>query len=747
MSPSTARKTVAFISGVVRATGQTQTSITFHGGEPLLASIEVWTVLLESLAEQLIGVKVRTNVQTNLLAMDDAFAALFRKFGVSVGTSIDGPLEICDRVRGDGYWEQNQRGLAKAREHGLSVGGIATVSRETLGDFRRVAEFYVEQNLDMNLHPALGSLDHPDSPHALSPTENAGLMREAVQLCREKPKTIGVSTVEHYCHGLINGDPQVCTFKDCLGMFLALDPNGLIYPCQRFCGRPEFSFGNIGDQPAIPRLLASPMAQRMLDRQAQVSQRCAFCDHVSLCRGGCFYNAVATGDGIVDPLCAAYRSTFDNVRKLLLDEAASPENLDAIAAHPPAAGEHPLFRKGPLISLAQHPHPRRVAANARGILSIHALAKFNDPVQAARDVVHRHICGDLQRTEQVMRQHGERLRHPQTSLNNLYVHVTFACNLRCNHCYAQAGDANRSMDPRAFHRLLGDARKAGFRQLIITGGEPLVHPSFNPILEHSRAARGLGMNLVLRTNLAGALPDPLLLALAGAFDQVVASVDGDATTHDQRRGPGVYAQVTQNMERYQALCAKLPKSGELSLACCMDAASIQGAPGHSVRDLATLLGIKRIRFRPLLPLGRAASMSEPVMCEGLHAHLTPDEMLKADFQPLFSCGIGQNLYVEPDGHSFPCYAYHRPHTWLGNIFAQGLAYVLASDGFRALSRCTVDTMQKCRECEIRYLCGGACRAWGNEANQRDLNAPPPNCEHLQSRGRALLAAAEAYLRT
>ena len=27
-------------------------------------------------------------------------------------------------------------------------------------------------------------------------------------------------------------------------------------------------------------------------------------------------------------------------------------------------------------------------------------------------------------------------------------------------------------------------------------------------------------------------------------------------------------------------------------------------------------------------------------------------MLKADFQPLFTCGIGQNLYVEPDGNSF-----------------------------------------------------------------------------------------------
>ena len=109
--------------------------------------------------------------------------------------------------------------------------------------------------------------------------------------------------------------------------------------------------------------------------------------------------------------------------------------------------------------------------------------------------------------------------------------------------------------------------------------------------------------------------------------------------------------------RRKPICSAPPFSNlRDSLACCMDAASILGPPGHSMRELSARLGVQRIRFRPLLPLGRASSMSEPVMCEGLHAHMTPDEMLKADFQPLYTCGIGQNLYVEPDGNSFPCYA-------------------------------------------------------------------------------------------
>jgi uncharacterized protein len=294
--------------------------------------------------------------------------------------------------------------------------------------------------------------------------------------------------------------------------------------------------------------------------------------------------------------------------------------------------------------------------------------------------------------------------------------------------------------------LLGEARDAGFRQLVITGGEPLVHPSFAALVEFSRLARGSGINLVLRTNLMGTLSDPFLRSIATAFDQVVASVDGDSTTHDQRRGKDTYAKVTQNLERYQALSATVSDAAELSIACCMDSERIRGAPGDSVRALAARLGIRRARFRPLLPLGRAASNMEPVSCEGLHAHVNPEEMLKTDFRPLHTCGIGQNLYVEPDGNSFPCYAYHRPHTRLGDVFGQGLASILASPAFRALTRCTVDTIEKCRDCDIRYLCGGACRAWGSEENQRGVNAAPPNCEHLRSRGRALIKVAEEYLR-
>jgi uncharacterized protein len=181
------------------------------------------------------------------------------------------------------------------------------------------------------------------------------------------------------------------------------------------------------------------------------------------------------------------------------------------------------------------------------------------------------------------------------------------------------------------------------------------------------------------------------------------------------------------------------------LACVMRADDIQGPPGDAVQELARRLGVRRTRFRPLLPLGRARDWEEPPTSEALGSHVEPMELIERGFHPVSTCGIGQNLYVEPSGESFPCYAYHRPQSYLGNVIVDGLQTVLGSDAFGDLSCHCVDTNVKCQRCEVRYLCGGACRAWGGPANQFNLDASPPECSGLNARAYRLLAAAKEYL--
>jgi len=133
------------------------------------------------------------------------------------------------------------------------------------------------------------------------------------------------------------------------------------------------------------------------------------------------------------------------------------------------------------------------------------------------------------------------------------------------------------------------------------------------------------------------------------------------------------------------------------------------------------------------------------MCEGLMQHIAAEDMLKIRMQPLSTCGIGQNLFVKPDGKAYPCYAWCEDHTFIGDAFFEGLDAVMGSDAYRKLMDCSVDTISKCRNCGYRYLCGGACRAWGNRKSL-NLNAAPPQCDHLRERAQNLVAAAREYLR-
>ena len=248
----------------------------------------------------------------------------------------------------------------------------------------------------------------------------------------------------------------------------------------------------------------------------------------------------------------------------------------------------------------------------------------------------------------------------------------------------------------------------------------------------------------MRTNLTGNFSESDFSALAKAFDQVVVSVDGNEQTHNTRRGTGTYGNVIRNLDNYAQTALSLRGAAELSIACVMSDEDINGEPGKSVKLLGERLKVKRVRFRPLLPIGRASHMDEPVMCEGLMQHISPEDMLQSECRPLTNCGIGQNLFVRPDGKSYPCYAWCGEHTYIGDTFADGLEAVLASSRYARLMNCSVDTIEKCRDCEYRYLCGGACRTWGNQT-VLDINAPPPNCQHLKTRAQKLVHTAREYL--
>jgi len=766
MKETAVKESIRFIRQIAIETSAKDISMIFHGGEPLMMPIANWEILFDEVKSQLFDYKIDMNLQSNLWNLTDDLMKLFCANNVSIGTSLDGPKELCDLNRGEGYFEKTYASIKKANSFGRSVSGIATVTKQTMPFVQEIAKYYRNNGLSLVLHGALAGMDTDNPDYALSAAEYKKLATGLFPWYVKNRKHIKISTLDYFVKGFVTGNPSVCTHKDCFGMFLAISPTGDITSCQRLAGKKEFRLGNIFDRPSLAELYHSQAAQVALERERSVVARCSACDVYPICKGGCYYNAITSNDGIIDPLCEAYKEIYGFVRDNVMEEMLSDENMEAIANQPAVAGEHPLFRKGCYISLADKVHPTQIADNARAILALYELSKTNDPFTAAQNLFKQKICGDVGMTEQLLKDMHSNIHNKHKSLNNCYVHVTFDCNLRCTHCYVEAGNRTEEIRLDTFEKLIQEAIAVKFRQVIVTGGEPLVHSQRDALFKLCETYKGKGTNLVLRTNLYGDFSADDFRKLAHAFDQVVVSVDGNEQTHNDRRGKGTYQNTKTNLEHYARLAADIPKAAELSIACVMSAAEINGEPGWAVRQLGHQLNIRRIRFRPLLPIGRASQWDEPVMCEGLMQHVSANDMLKTRINPLTTCGIGQNLFITPNGNVYPCYAWCGEHTCIGNVTtsslrackvirhgkptytgeasAEDLPSVLASSQFKRLVACTVDTIERCKDCAYRYLCGGACRAWGNR-NTKDLNAPPVRCDHLQERAQRLIDVARNYL--
>ena len=80
----------------------------------------------------------------------------------------------------------------------------------------------------------------------------------------------------------------------------------------------------------------------------------------------------------------------------------------------------------------------------------------------------------------------------------LQLHPTRRCNLACAHCYTSSGPSVReALDPELARAAVVAAAALGYRQLAVSGGEPLLYPALPGVLA---AARAGGLVTTLTTN-------------------------------------------------------------------------------------------------------------------------------------------------------------------------------------------------------------------------------------------------------
>ena len=353
-------------------------------------------------------------------------------------------------------------------------------------------------------------------------------------------------------------------------------------------------------------------------------------------------------------------------------------------------------------------------------------------VDAARD--HAQTFHD-----RIVRDGWTRTAYPNAEgppLISAYITITRECNLACPYCYQGLSKRRgRHMPIERIRSLFAqiEAVNPGC-YLIVTGGEPMMHPDFDEILDLIDAS---DFRLTLLTN--GMYIDAPMaerLARMKRLDVVQISLDGmTEETCSISRGRGNLPKIRAGID--QAIAAKLPfvlaptlHSGNLhEIAEMAEFAVSNGgyikpnnlrqfpmANDRTAPEAATFrLNQVELSERDLMKVAREmdagleARWGKDKVRELKQRYLRYSKCSVDDHNAKGLCGVGWSLLdIDWNGAVFPCHLGKTEELQLGNIFEQSFEDLFEEARLKGI-RTKSNEIEACGSCSFVSRCAGGCR--------------------------------------
>ncbi len=295
------------IDYLVKASGHRKNlEIDFFGGEPLL-NFDVVKEIVEYARsiEKDCGKNFRFTITTNGLLLDEAKKEYINKEMGNIVLSIDGRKEVNDamrcRIDGSGSYDtivEKFQDMAESRNQ----------------DNYYVRGTFTRKNLDFKedvLHLAdLGFKQISVEPVVADPKTDYMLREEDLPVLFEQYESLAAEYVKRkqekkgfqFFHFMIDLTGGPCILKRLTGCgagheYVAVSPDGDIYPCHQFVGDESMKLGNVKEEG-----LKQEISQMFRDSNVYTKPACKDCFAKFYCSGGCPANAIQYGGGINKPL-------------------------------------------------------------------------------------------------------------------------------------------------------------------------------------------------------------------------------------------------------------------------------------------------------------------------------------------------------------------------------------------------------------------------------------------------------------
>ena len=326
-----------FTREYIEAQTMNQVLFTWHGGEPLLRSIDFYRKAL-SLQQKYAGGRCIDNIiQTNGTLLTDEWCEFFAQNHWLVGISIDGPQPYHDHYRltaaGKPSWKKVMQGIKLLKKHGVEWNAMAVVNTYNANHPLEFYRFFKENGCQfLQFTPIVERLTrHEDGRTLASLADKDEISLSEASVTPEQwgyflcaifdewvRKDVGKIFVEIFDCTLANWmgiSPGICAYSKECGHAGVMEHNGDVYSCDHFVF-PEYKLGNIRDHSLIDMLYGEQQQEFSRLKHSSLPRQCKECDMEFACHGECPKNRFMKdkyGDSGLNYLCPGYYHYYQHV--------------------------------------------------------------------------------------------------------------------------------------------------------------------------------------------------------------------------------------------------------------------------------------------------------------------------------------------------------------------------------------------------------------------------------------------------
>lgn len=322
MSDEEIRSGLQFAYRYALAVGARSLMICWHGGEPLLLSKRLPSII--DYADQLFkgqGIAVSHNAQTNATLLTPQTYPLIRKhFNSYIGVSLDLFSSYRTFKSGRKSTPIAIDNIDKAMAAGIRCGAINLLTKDNIEYIPEIYDFYKQRKMNVRLARVfpISAEDTLLSPMYISDEEYAQAMIQFFDLWANDQDAANNTDIVKLVADLLLGTPSICLReKACHQRYLAFSPGGDIYTCAEF-DVPEAVIGNFFND--SPEQFAVSDVRERIAAQAPMPEKCNTCRYLVTCFGGCFRERFMLG---YPYRCRSNMIYWDHVVKWLESKGAN----------------------------------------------------------------------------------------------------------------------------------------------------------------------------------------------------------------------------------------------------------------------------------------------------------------------------------------------------------------------------------------------------------------------------------------